>query len=138
MSTLPSGLFELIGDAETLARFLTSSSHFNSHGVKPGAFLPNPHNGETSVFRHDEQPEERLLKIGQTIVEMSGRSIHGTAFVKAEDVRSITLEIEAFEPPERHANINNWPKDPADRVLQKARQKELALLLADKAILRKY
>jgi hypothetical protein len=41
MTTLPSGLEEIIADDEDLARYLTSSSQFNAVMVKPAAFLPN-------------------------------------------------------------------------------------------------
>lgn len=136
MSTLPSGLPVAVADDEPLARFLKSSSWYNTFGAKPVAFLPNSNNGETSVFRHGETPEEPLWAIGQSIVSGSSRNIHGVAFVAAGDVRSETLGVTAKEPPERHANIDNWPVD-TDPVLQKAKQIEIAICLAEKSALLK-
>jgi hypothetical protein len=60
MATLPSGLEEIAADDEDLARYLTSSSQFNAIMVKPAAFLPNPKDHETSVFRHGSEPRDRL------------------------------------------------------------------------------
>ena len=42
--SLPSGLPEHVSDDEDLARFLTSSNHFNSTAVRLAAFMPNPRN----------------------------------------------------------------------------------------------
>lgn len=136
MSTLPSGRPVAVADEEPLARFLPTSSWYNAVGVKPAAFLPNPANGETSVFRHGKTPEEPLWAIGQSIVSGSTRNIYGVAFVAAGDVRSETLGVTAKEPPERHANIDNWPVD-TDPVLQKAKHKEIAMCLAGKSDLLK-
>ena len=91
---LSSGLAEIVDDGESLARFLTSSSQFNSIGVKPSAFLPNPRNGETSVFRHGSQPKESLWQIGQNQLAGS-RTIHGAAIVKTIHVRSAGLNVVA-------------------------------------------
>jgi hypothetical protein len=133
MNTLPSGLPAHVADDEPLARFLTSSRWFNTTGAKHVAFLPNPHNGETSVFRHDKTPEDQLWKIGtDEVASVSQKNIHGAAFIKTGDVRKESLEVESFEPPEKHANIEKWPID-SDPVLQKARQKEIAMALAEKA-----
>ena len=44
------GLPEIVADEEDLARFLTSSSQFNTQVVKHAAFLPSQNDGVTSVF----------------------------------------------------------------------------------------
>lgn len=132
MSTLPSGLPENVADNETLARFLTSSSHYNTVGVKPGAFLPNPQDRQTSVFRHGQSPEDSLWKIGEAVTHQSGRSLHGAAFILAGDVRAAELEVLSEEPPPRHANLMNWPSYYVP-ALEKALHKEIALVLAEKA-----
>jgi hypothetical protein len=126
---LPSGLPELVGDDERLARFLTSSGHFNSQMVKPVAFLPSS-DRETSVFRHEGEPNAALWAIGD---EHLRDPFRGAAIVRAQDVRAASLEVTADEPPARHAVIRGWPYD--DPVLQKAQQRERALLLASKAVL---
>lgn len=130
---LPSGLPEHVADQERLARFLTSSSHFNNQMAKPAAFLPSPRDGETSVFRHGAVPEADVWAIGDIYVA-GNRRIHGAAIVKAGDVRAVALSVIAHEPPPRHAAIRDWPlvSDPA---LQKAKQKKHAALVASKAAL---
>ena len=132
---LASGLPERVQDEEKLARFLTSSSYYNSKMVKPAAFLPNPTDSETSVFRHGSDPCDNLWAIGMEHAAQ-GRNIHGVAIVNAHHVRAIGLEVIACEPPPLHAGIRNWPEDP-DPELQKAKQKDLANLIAKVAELLK-
>jgi len=133
MSTLPSGLPEHIDDTESLARFLTSSGHYNSLGVKPAAFLPNPVDNQTSVFRHGPEPDNCLWDTGKSVVKESGKNLHGAAFVSAGDIRAVELDVLSKEPPPRHANLTNWPSsDVSD--FAKAAQKEIALVLAEKAV----
>ncbi|MCX6874864.1 MAG: hypothetical protein NTW21_13810 [Verrucomicrobia bacterium] len=129
--TLPSGLPEHVGDGEDLARFLTSSGHFTASAVKPAAFMPNPHNGETSVFRHGARPLADLQAIGQR--EMGARSLHGAAIVKAGVVREVDLELRAGEPPPRHADIIGWLWQNQDPEYGKAERKEQAALIAQQA-----
>lgn len=129
MATLPSGLPEWVDDDEALARFLTSSSQFNSLMVKPTAFLPNPKNGETSVFRHAAEPRAALWEIGAAYVA-GDRTLHGAAVFKARHVREAGLEVKAHEPPPRHANIVDWPAAGLDRQMIRAEQKERALVIA--------
>ena len=132
MTTLPSGLEEIVADDEDLARYLTSSSQVFAVMVKPAAFLPNPKDHETSVFRHGSEPRDRLWAIG--IAHVAGeRTLHGAAICKAHHVREAQLEVKADEPPPRHAVIRGWPFSEADPELQKARQKELAALIVSKA-----
>jgi hypothetical protein len=129
-----SGLPDIVADGEDLARFLTSSSQFNAQMAKPAAFLPSASDRETSVFRHGSEPRDALWMIGDTHVAGS-RTVHGAAIVKAGAVRSSSLEVVADEPPPRHAVINGWPWLDEDPELQKAQQKERALLIASGAML---
>ncbi len=131
---LSSGLPERVADGEDLARFLTSSGHYNSTAVKPAAFMPNPKNGETSVFRHGAEPLEELKSIAQAEVG-ADRRIHGAAIVKASVVREAQLEVLAKEPPPRHADIIGWKWSEGDPEFGKAEQKELAAFIAQKAAL---
>jgi hypothetical protein len=128
---LPSGLPEIVEDEEELARFLTQRSQFNAVLVKPAVFLPGPKDRETSVSRHGPEPRDRLWEIGRAAT--GGRTLHGAAIFKARVVRETGLEVEADEPPPRHAAIRGWPWVEADPELQKARQKELAARLASAA-----
>lgn len=135
MATLPSGLLDRVEDDEDLARFLTQSSQYNSLMAKPAAFLPNPKDRETSVSRHGSEPRARLWTIG---AEAAGsRSLQGAAVFKAATVRSARLDVEADEPPPRHAAIRRWPWDEAYPELQKAKQKEMASVIASQAVLLK-
>jgi hypothetical protein len=134
METLPSGLPKIVDDHEDLARFLTSSSQFNAKMAKPSAFLPNPKDRETSMFRHGREPADALWAIGSR--EAAGeRTIHGVAICKAGHIRSLALQVDAEEPPPRHAAIRGWPWGESDPELQKAKQKELAGLIASQAAL---
>ncbi len=132
MGLLPSGLSEVIGDDEDLARFLTSSSHFNSQMAKPAAFLPHPQDRETSIFRHGNTPLDGLREIGLRYVA-GNRTLHGAAIFKAHHVRAAQLDVVADEPPPRHAVIRNWPWFESDPELQKAKQKEMATVISSKA-----
>ncbi len=133
MATLPSGLPDPVGDDEDLARFLTQRSQFNASMAKPAAFLPNPKDRETSVSRHGSEPLESLWAIG--VQAAGGRGLHGAAIFKAVAVRTAQLDVLADEPPPRHAAILGWPWDEADPELQKAKQKEMASVIASQAVL---
>jgi hypothetical protein len=130
---LPSGLPEHIADDEDLARFLTQSNQFNSLMAKPAAFLPNPKDRETSVFRHGEKPPERLWTLGQEA--LGKQKLYGAAIFKAHVVRNVNLDVVADEPPTHHAAIRGWPWFEKDPVLQKARQKEMAVVIASRSLL---
>ena len=129
---LPSGLPDIITDEEDLARFLTSSSHFNSEMVKAAAFMPSAKARETSVFRHGSEPRDTLWEIGAGCVA-GDRKLYGAAIVKARDVRAALLDAIAEEPPPRHAAIRGWPWIEEDPEGQRAQQKELALVIASNA-----
>lgn len=128
---LPSGLPDEIDDDEDLARFLVQSSHFSATSVKPSAFLPSPKDRETSVSRHGKEPLDRLWELG--LQAAGGRALRGAAVVKAASVRAAQLEVSPDEPPDRHAVIRGWPWHESDPDLQKAQQKERALILASAA-----
>lgn len=132
MATLPPGLADSVEDDEDLARYLTSSSLFNAVMVKPAAFLSSPRNGETSVFRHGSEPRAALWHIGGQYAA-GDRMLHGAAIVKARHVRAALLEIEANEPPPRHANIVGWAWSASDPEMGKAERKEQAALIAQQA-----
>lgn len=133
MATLPSGLSDIVADEEDLARFLTLSSQFSASMAKPAAFLPSPKDRETSVSRHGSMPREGLWSIG--LLAVGERNLYGAALVKARAVRAAQLTVLADEPPPRHAVIRGWPWDEADPELQKAQQKEIAILIASQAVL---
>ena len=128
---LASGLPEFVADDEDLARFLTQSNHFNRQVAKPAAFLPHMASRNTSVSRHGHTPLDDLKALGSAAAR--GRRLYGAAMLKASDVRHAALAAESSEPPLRHAVIVGWPWNDADPEMQKAKQKELALLLSSAA-----
>ena len=132
MGTLPSGLADSVADDEELARFLPSSSWFNATGAKPVAFLPHPVHRETSVFRHGAKPQDALWQLGHDHAAGT-RHLHGVAVFSARAAREAKLQIDPAEPPPRHAVLVGWPWDEADPELQKAKQKDIALLLTQSA-----
>ena len=127
---LPSGLPEIVADAEALSRFLTQSSQYNAVMAKPSAFLPNPHYRNTSVFRFGADSERVRETWNATAAE--GRTLKGVAVFTAVGARAAQLEVTAEEPPPAHANIDGWPWHPSDPELQKAQQKERAADLASR------
>lgn len=133
MSLLPSGLPESISENEELARFLTQSSHYNSTNVKPAAFLPNPKHRESSVSRHGKEPRNGLWELGQRAA--GNRRLHGAALFRLDAVQAAKLVVESSEPPPRHAAIRGWPWD---EDLQKARQLEMAAVLASQSELLRF
>jgi len=105
---LPSGLPEDISPDEDIARFLTQSGHYNASGPRPSAFLPNPKNRETSVYRHGAEPLGQLKAIAAETVGKE-RGVHGAGIVKANVIHEVKLELKASEPPLRHADVKAWP-----------------------------
>jgi len=134
MDMLLSGLPKHVSDEESLARFLNSSALFKKADgqIKPAAFMHR--NEETSVFRQDTIGEESLWNIGEEIIP-EGRRIHGIALIQAAGVRLAGLDVVAKEPPPKHANIVGWVA--GSTTINKARNKELAILLAQGAELKR-
>lgn len=130
---LSSGLPEVVADNEPLARFLTSDGQFNSTMAKPPGFMPGPLDARTSVFRQAANPVAALWEMAER--ETPNRRTRAAAVLTAADVRLATLEVEADEPPPRHANIAGWPEIANDPVATRAKCKELALLLAQASTL---
>jgi hypothetical protein len=97
--------------------------------------LPNPKNGETSVFRQAGNDDSRLWEIGKEHIT-GERNLHGIATIIAHQIRAVLLDVVAKEPPARHANIIDWPCDP-DPEMQKAKQRDLANQIAQHAGLMK-
>lgn len=131
MATLPSGMPDFVADDEDLARFITQSNHFNLIMAKPAAFLPNPKYRNTSVFRCG--PDAEIICQTWQRINIGDRQLKGAAVCKAVSVRETGLHVTAQEPPDRHANIENWPWLEDDADLQKAKQLEKAQGIARKS-----
>ncbi len=130
---LDSGLPEVVGDSETVIRFLFQSNRFAQGRVKYSAFLPNPEHRNTSVFRIP--PDPRLVRDVHTGSALADMELKAAASVLARDVRSAGLHLVSQEPPPRHANIEGWFWDNNDHELTRARNKELAIAIANEALL---
>ncbi len=122
-----------VAPSETLSRFILQRNHYrpSDNQVKYAAFLP--HNNKTSVFRTSGIAESEVWDIGdKEVAEKRGKSILGRADITAYHVLSRGLKVIPFEPPVRHANITEWPRE-------ESKQKQIALeLAADAQLLLKY
>lgn len=131
---LPSGLLEHVADEEPLARFLTSDSQFNRTMAKGSAFMPGPLDAKTSVFRQDTLALPALWQLGDLEIGPE-RRVRAAAMLTAAQVRRAMLDVQSHEPPAKHANIVGWPTEGGSPDANRARRKELALLLAQAATL---
>lgn len=131
---LPSGLPNHVADIEPLSRFITSDSQFNNAMPKASAFMPGPVDAKTSVFRQRAEPLPALWEMADREIG-AARRVRAVAALTAADIRQARLDVEAQEPPPRHANIIGWPTVAHDPELSRAQRKELALLLAQSATL---
>ncbi|MCC7144614.1 MAG: hypothetical protein IT349_21145 [Candidatus Eisenbacteria bacterium] len=129
---LPSGLDEAIADEEDLVRFLTSSRLFSGSVVRGAAFLPRVESAETSVFRQSPASLDELWDLGLECAAV-GRGLYGAAVIRAGDLRATSLDAVASEPPHRHAHICGWDETSFDPEMRKARRKEQASRLAQRA-----
>jgi hypothetical protein len=100
---------------------------------KPAAFLPNPKYKNTSVFRVGNDPE--TLRKKWQITTNGERILKAVAVCKTAEVRNAGLNVIAKEPPEAHANIECWPWLENDPELEKSKQREIALVIAQKSAL---
>jgi hypothetical protein len=129
---LPSGLPEFVADDETLVRFLTSSGHYSAKQARPSAFMPDPRDRRKSVFRYHSPADGELWALADSKLSPE-HPAKAAAVVKAGEVRAAKIEIEASEPPPRHADLVGWPWIENDPEKQRAEQKERALKIAQKA-----
>lgn len=98
--------------------------------VRPAAFLPNPADRKKSVCRHGPAPLAELWALAGEYLPAETK-LYGAGIFSAGDVRASGLEVEASEPPRRHADILGFPIN-EDPDLQKAAEKERAVQLASK------
>lgn len=110
---------------EVLARFIFDRKHLRkspSATVKYNAFLPNPENNQTSVFRKVRMTDQEYKDTKLKVEGERGRKIKGTALV---DVATVTESGVAVRPEESqyrwHADIEGWPlkKDEAMAIAQR-------------------
>jgi hypothetical protein len=99
---------------------------------KPSAFMPGPADEKTSVFRVAADDLPALWAMSDQMIGAT-RRVRAVAVLSAADVRRARLDVEAREPPPRHANITGWPTVASDAELTRAQRKGFALLLAQAA-----
>lgn len=119
----------LAESVETLARFIMQRNWLRTsdNTVKHAAFMPNPQNGETSVFRIDGISDQDVWQIGDhEVAARRGKPLLGRADIPALNVMAKDLQIVPNEPPPRHANIVGWPEE-------KSKQLQIAIELAAEA-----
>ena len=118
-----------VDSSETLSRFILQKNWYGTsdYSVKYAAFMPNPKNGKTSIFRISDICDEEIWDIGDREVSVKrGKPILGRADVITFVVISSGLTVEPIEPPVRHANIAGWPDE-------RSKQKLISLELAAEA-----
>lgn len=118
-----------VEEIETLSRFIFQTNQYrpSNKTVRHTAFLPNPNNGETSVYRTSDINDEEIWSIGdREVAPKREKPVLGRADIIADVVMSQHLEIIPSESPERHANITEWP-------YERSEQKLIALELAAEA-----
>jgi hypothetical protein len=116
---------------ERISRFVFDSGHFGGGHVRFRAFLPPKDRRDVSVTRTEGLDEETVWADGQRVADAHVRALLARgdlipARVRAIAVEDFSLDVEADEPPLRHANIVGFPS-----IVQKQIQKILAGELAD-------
>ena len=123
-------MVEPITPSEVLSRFIMQTNWYklSDNCVRYAAFMPNPKNGETSVYRISGISDREVWEIGDREVGLKrDKPILGRADICASFVITKGLNLVPSEPPIRHANIIGWPQE-------KSEQKLVALELAAEAI----
>jgi len=106
--------------SETLSRFIVQSNWIkpSDNSVRYTAFMPNPNNGETSVFRINGITDKDIWRIGcEEVAKKLSKTLYGRADIIANAVLSEKLSVIPKEPPERHANITDWPEERSHQKL---------------------
>jgi len=119
-----SGLPEPVREDEVLARFIFDRKHLRtlpSSAVKYHAFLPNPANNQTSVFRKVRMTDQEYKDTKLKVEGERGRKMKGTALVDVATVTESGVSVKPEESQYRwHADIEGWPleKDEAMAIAQ--------------------
>jgi hypothetical protein len=108
-----------ISEHEPLTRFIFNRNCFGAGSWH--AFEPHPDDRKTSVFRVVDLSEEAVWTLHTHIA--TNRALKGRADLFAAAAYKNGLDVEASEPPAKHADIIGWPLE-RDKVMLIA--KELA------------
>jgi hypothetical protein len=106
---------------EVTSRYLRQRSHYapSDGRVKPRAFHPNPEDHKTSVFRVQGLSDSEIWDLGdEHVARPSGIEILALAKLSVEQITGVGLRVEPEEPPPRHANITDWPREKDEWMLK--------------------
>lgn len=111
-----------VADDELLARFILFNRWVRKDGtLRQDGFMPLPPDFKLSVTRHIDLSDLALWQIGQAVADARPTAtLYGRADLKAVDVKSQTLRVDAAPRPDNiyHANIAGWPPDkPAQKII---------------------
>lgn len=109
-----------VDPSEILSRFILQKDWYrpSDNSVKHAAFMPNPKNGETSVFRISGISHKEVWDIGdREVAKIRNKPILGRADIGASNVMAKDLKVLPIEPPVRHANITGWPEEKSKQIL---------------------
>ncbi len=114
---------------DNLLRFILQSKWVRQDKtIRPNAFIPHPHDNFSVTVRGDYSDEDVWEK-GECVALKSGRTLYGFADNLSRDYLSCNLQVKSDPEDDNpnHAIILGWPTD-------KSAQKELAIIIASKAI----
>ncbi len=105
----------VLADRDRTTRYIFSRSDYaGPEGglyVKARAFLPNPNDGCTSMFRTEVLDENHVWTIGDAVARGSTRTLRARADVAFSVIRSQPLEVDPNNDPPGHFDVKGWPLD---------------------------
>lgn len=115
-----------ITEDENISRLIFSSRHLKNGMIKPAAFLPNPKDNKTSVFRKSLMTSEEYKQIKLMVSKLRQQRLKGAGVILAGDITSSSVDLQPEESEFKwHADIVSWPES-------KEEQKSIAQELANK------
>lgn len=100
--------------SEVTARYLLQSGHYAaSRGrVKGSAFHPALQDHKTSLFRIQKLTEDQIWRLGDVrVASRANKELRARAELSVEQITNVGLRVEIDEPPRRHCNIVEWPRE---------------------------
>jgi hypothetical protein len=124
---------------EVVARYLVHKKGYFSEiedRIKRRAFMPDPIDNETSVYRIQGADESLIWAIGRyRVADPQEKHLYGRADIAASDVTdvgvvtNVSLQLSTEWGPPRHAAITGWPLEESLKI-------SIAQELAERAKLR--
>lgn len=137
---LPSGLPEIVGDNESVARFARfSNQYFKQDPKRAKGTLFDPVRGATalSVSRISTLGNEAIRELGESVVAKAGNTLKGWCILSVASIRKtkvVMLDVVADESGNNyyHAHIEHFPLEKS--LLLEVRD-ELAELASDMVLM---